>query len=79
MEKSAKLSGGIYHKIQIELTYHSNHIEGSRLDWFAVGDDKKIPNEVGRKDTTAPEEAAAAIKELLTSFMKDDIYDHFIL
>ena len=30
-EKAAKLSGGIYHKIQIELTYNSNHIEGSRL------------------------------------------------
>ena len=30
-EKQAKLSGGIYHKIQIELTYNSNHIEGSRL------------------------------------------------
>ena len=30
-EKEASLSGGIYHKIQIELTYNSNHIEGSRL------------------------------------------------
>ena len=30
-EKNAKLSGGIYHKVQIELTYYSNHIEGSRL------------------------------------------------
>ncbi len=30
-EKKAKLSGGIYHKIQVELTYNSNHIEGSRL------------------------------------------------
>ena len=30
-EKNAKLSGGIYHKVQIELTYNSNHIEGSRL------------------------------------------------
>ncbi len=30
-EKKAKLSGGIYHKVQIELTYNSNHIEGSRL------------------------------------------------
>ena len=30
-EKAAKLSGGIYHKIQIELPYNSNHIEGSRL------------------------------------------------
>ena len=30
-EKDAKLSGGIYHKIQIDLTYNSNHIEGSAL------------------------------------------------
>ncbi len=135
-EKSAKLSGGIYHKIQIELTYNSNHIEGSRLthdqtryiyetntvgitadavnvddivetanhfrcidfvidrasanitealikqlhfilksgtsdsrlDWFAVGDYKKIPNEVGGKDTTAPEEVADAIKKLLADY-----------
>lgn len=30
-ERAAKTSGGIYHKLQIELTYNSNHIEGSRL------------------------------------------------
>lgn len=30
-EKDAKYHGGIYHKIQIDLTYNSNHIEGSRL------------------------------------------------
>lgn len=30
-EKKNKYSGGIYHKTQIELTYNSNHIEGSRL------------------------------------------------
>ena len=30
-EKASKYSGGIYHKIQIDLTYNSNHIEGSRL------------------------------------------------
>lgn len=31
LEKREKLNGGIYHKIQIELTYNSNHIEGSKL------------------------------------------------
>ena len=31
LEKESKLKGGIYHKVQIELTYSSNHIEGSRL------------------------------------------------
>ena len=30
-EKNGNIRGGIYHKIQIELTYNSNHIEGSRL------------------------------------------------
>lgn len=30
-EKDAGLNGGIYHKIQIDLTYNSNHIEGSKL------------------------------------------------
>lgn len=30
-EKSSKYQGGIYHKTQIELTYNSNHMEGSRL------------------------------------------------
>lgn len=30
-QKDCKLSGGIYHKTQIELTYNSNHIEGSTL------------------------------------------------
>ena len=31
LEKESKLKGGIYHKVQIELTYNSNHIEGNRL------------------------------------------------
>ena len=30
-EKGARLKGGIYHRTQIDLTYNSNHIEGSRL------------------------------------------------
>jgi len=30
-EKGSRLKGGIYHRIQIDLTYNSNHIEGSRL------------------------------------------------
>ena len=135
-EKAAKLHGGIYHKIQIDLTYNSNHIEGSRLthdqtryifetntigvsdgavkvddvvetanhfkcidmvidsanyalseafikqlhavlksgtsdsrlDWFVVGDYKKLPNEVGGMDTTAPENVSAEIKQLLAEY-----------
>jgi Fic family protein len=31
LEKEAGMTGGIYHKVQIELTYNSNHMEGSRL------------------------------------------------
>ena len=30
-EKDSKLKGGIYHRTQIDLTYNSNHIEGSKL------------------------------------------------
>lgn len=30
-EKESHLSGGIYHKLQVDMTYNSNHIEGSRL------------------------------------------------
>lgn len=135
-EKASGTKGGIYHKVQIELTYNSNHMEGSRLthdqtryiyetntigveagavnvddivetanhfrcidmvidsagqmlsepfiktlhrtlksgtsdsrkDWFAVGEYKKIPNEVGGRSTTAPEEVAAEMKRLLASY-----------
>lgn len=135
-EKANKYSGGIYHKTQIDLTYNSNHMEGSRLthdqtryifetntigvekdvlnvddvmetvnhfrcidmiidhakailtekfikelhlilkngtsdsrkDWFAVGDYKKLPNEVGGMNTALPEEVADRIKELLTEY-----------
>ena len=135
-EKASGIKGGIYHKVQIELTYNSNHMEGSRLthdqtryiyetntigveagtvnvddivetanhfrcidliidsagqmlsepfiktlhrtlkngtsdsrkDWFAVGDYKKIPNEVGGQDTTAPEEVPTEMKQLLASY-----------
>lgn len=31
-EKSMRLSGGIYHELQVRMTYNSNHIEGSRLN-----------------------------------------------
>lgn len=135
-EEAAKLHGGIYHRVQIDLTYNSNHIEGSRLthdqtrfifetntigmsdgavkvddvvetanhfkcidmvidsaahvlsevfikqlhatlksgtsnsrqDWFAVGDYKKLPNEVGGMDTAQPEEVASQMKKLLSEY-----------
>ena len=147
-EKTAKLHGGIYHRIQIDLTYNSNHIEGSRLthdqtrfifetntigmsdgaikiddvvetanhfkcidmvidsaahvlseafikqlhatlksgtsdsrqDWFAVGDYKKLPNEVGGMDTAQPEEVAAQMKKLLSEYnaSKEKTFDDLI-
>ena len=135
-EKLSQVHGGIYHKIQIELTYNSNHIEGSRLthdqtryifetntigitdeglrvddiietsthfrcvdeiiecaksqlsekfiknlhfilksgtsdakkEWFAVGDYKKLPNEVGGRETTMPEDVSAEMKKLLAEY-----------
>ncbi|MBO4540217.1 MAG: Fic family protein [Clostridia bacterium] len=30
-EKAAGISGGLYHELQVRMTYNSNHIEGSRL------------------------------------------------
>lgn len=30
-EKEMKLPGGLYHELQVRMTYNSNHIEGSRL------------------------------------------------
>ena len=137
-EKQGKLKGGIYHKIQIDLTYNSNHMEGSRLthdqtryifetntigvekdvlnvddivetanhfkcidmvidevnkplcevfikqlhrtlksgtsdsrkDWFAVGEYKKLPNEVGGISTAAPEEVDEKMKLLISSYNK---------
>ena len=135
-QKESKYSGGIYHKTQIDLTYNSNHMEGSRLthdqtryifetntigvesevlnvddvietanhfrcidmiidhaksvltekfikelhlilksgtsdsrkDWFAVGNYKKLPNEVGGMETTLPEKVADKMKILLTEY-----------
>ena len=135
-QKVSKMTGGIYHKVQIDLTYNSNHMEGSRLthdqtqyifetntigfenevvnvddvietanhfrcidmvidqasnaltekfikelhsvlktgtsdsrkDWFAVGEYKKLPNEVGGSDTALPEEVAGKMRELLNKY-----------
>ncbi len=137
-EKASGIRGGIYHRIQIDLTYNSNHIEGSRLthdqtryiyetntigienevlnvddivettnhfqcidlvidragnvlsepfikelhrtlktgtsdsrkSWFAVGDYKLLPNEVGGRETVSPEKVGSRIKELLQRYSK---------
>ena len=40
----------------------------SRKDWFAVGEYKKLPNEVGGNDTTLPENVADEIRKLLADY-----------
>ena len=69
-QKASKYSGGIYHKTQIDLTYNflKNGTSDSRKDWFAVGDYKKLPNEVGGMDTALPKEVAGRMKALLTEY-----------
>lgn len=135
-QKELKMKGGIYHRTQIDLTYNSNHIEGSRLthdqtryifetntigvegervrvddiietvnhfrcidlvidraeeklteslvkelhmilksgtsdsrkEWFAVGEYKRIPSEVGGSETTAPERVHKEMKALLSEY-----------
>ena len=135
-QKGSRLKGGIYHRTQIDLTYNSNHIEGSRLtheqtryifetntigmtdgavnvddvvetvnhfrcidyiidhaeekltevfvkqlhlllktstsdsrkDWFAVGEYKRLPNEVGGMETCRPEEVHPKMMALLKGY-----------
>ncbi|MGI6220686.1 MAG: Fic family protein [Coriobacteriales bacterium] len=40
----------------------------SHAEWFAVGDYKRLPNEVGGRQTTAPEEVPSAIHRLLDDY-----------
>ena len=44
----------------------------SRRDWFRVGDYKKLPNEVGGVDTTAPEDVSREMRVLLASYNKKE-------
>lgn len=135
-QQQMHVKGGIYHHTQIDLTYNSNHIEGSRLthdqtryifetntiglegesirvddimetvnhfrcidliieraevkltetlikelhlilkagtsysrkEWFAVGEYKRLPNEVGGRETTAPENVHREIRALLKEY-----------
>lgn len=138
-EKKSRFHGGLYHKIQVNLTYNSNRIEGSRLTeeqtryifetrtigfkdeeavpvddiiestnhfvafdflldtlhqplsaeiikefhrilksgtadalkaWFALGNWKKLPNEVGGAETTKPENVENEIDQLNEWYLK---------
>ena len=40
----------------------------SRKDWFAVGDYKRLPNEVGGQETCPPEDVHKELKTLLTDY-----------
>ena len=52
---------------QLHATLKSG-MSNSRQDWFAVGDYKKLPNEVGGMDTAQPEEVASQMKKLLSEY-----------
>ena len=45
-----------------------NGTSDSRKEWFSVGDYKKLPNEVGGIETTAPEEVPVKIRKLLAEY-----------
>ena len=66
-----------------------NHIlktgtSDSRKDWFAVGEYKRLPNEVGGMQTSLPEEVADRMKALLSDYNAvpkktlDDILDFHV-
>ena len=44
----------------------------SRLPYFAVGDYKKLPNEVGDLETTHPRLVASEMKKLLDDYNKKE-------
>ena len=45
-----------------------NGTSDSRQEWFAVGEYKKMPNEVGGMATTLPEDVTAEMRALLTPY-----------
>ena len=151
-QKEAKMKGGIYQRIQIDMTYNSNHIEGSRLtkeqtryifetntlgittettniddimetvnhfrcidyvidhatdkitethvkqlhlllktntsdsrkSWFALGDYKRLANDVGEEETVQPKDVHSKMKSLLAEYNSkkkasfDDLLDFHV-
>ena len=45
-----------------------NSTSDSRKEWFAVGDYKRLPNEIGGMETVLPEEVADKMKALLAEY-----------
>lgn len=64
---------------ELHLTLKSGTSD-SRKDWFAAGDYKKLPNEVGGMDTALPEEVASKMKALLTTYnVKEDLKYNIVI
>ena len=57
-----------------------NGTSDSRKEWFAVGDYKKMPNEVGGMDTALPEEVTNEMKVLLFEYnaKKEKIFEDIL-
>ena len=57
-----------------------NGTTDSRKDWFVVGDYKRFPNEVGGRDTSAPEDVPAAMNALLRDYnsKKEKTFDDLL-
>ena len=47
-ERAAGVRGGIYHRLQVEMTYNSNHIEGSQLTRLFIIEGVGVVGSVGR-------------------------------
>ena len=75
-EKASGQSGGIYHKIQIELTYYSNHMEGSRLTHdqtryiYETNTIGVTDESINVDETASPEETAKRMRSLLAEYHK---------
>ena len=61
-----------------------NGTSDSKKDWFVVGDYKKIPNEVGGRETTPPDQTASEMRGLLRDYNQaslhtfDDLLDFHV-
>ena len=45
-----------------------NSTSDSRKEWLAVGDNKKMPNEVGGMETVLPEKVAVSMRKLVSEY-----------
>ena len=52
----------------LDLSSLKSGTSDSRKDWFAVGEYKRLPNEVGGQDTCAPEDVHKQLKALLDEY-----------